>query len=98
MKFMITWQLHEGKLHDTLSLFSQMTPEQDAALHGEDVTIIGRWHDLMSGSGVAIVESDNASAMSAYALAWNRNMDIDVAIVVDDDEARALGAGLDTGA
>lgn len=94
MKFMVTWQLHQGKLHDTLSLFSQMTPEDEAAMHGPDIKILGRWHDLARGSGVAIVESDNATAISAYALDWNRFMEIDVSMVVDDDEARGIGANL----
>ena len=30
MKFMITWQLHPGKLADALEYFSQMTQEQES--------------------------------------------------------------------
>ena len=40
MKFMITWQFRPGKLHDGLSQFSQMTPEQDQADHGSGVKLI----------------------------------------------------------
>ena len=54
MKFLITWQMHEDKLHDTLSMFSQMTLEQDKALMGDKIQMIGRWHDLIRGQGVAI--------------------------------------------
>ena len=39
---------------------------------------------------------DNADALSRYALNWNRNMDMDIALVVDDDEAKALGRSLDS--
>ena len=78
MKFMITWQFQPGKLHDTLSHFAQMTPEQDKA-------------DLARGRGVIICESDSAEAMSDWALNWNRTLDLDVAVVLDDNEARALG-------
>jgi hypothetical protein len=94
MKFMITWQLHEGKLHDTLSMFSQMTPEQDKALMGERIQLIGRWHNLVSGQGVAVFESDSAEALATYALNWNKFMDLDITVVIDDEEARALGTNL----
>ncbi len=88
---MVTWQLYEGKLHDTLALFSQMTPEQEAESMGEDIKIEGRWHNLVSGEGVAIVESDSAEAVSAYCLQWNKYMDLQIAVVVDDEQCRALG-------
>ncbi len=31
MTFLITWQLHQGKLHPTLAHFSQLSEEQDQA-------------------------------------------------------------------
>ena len=88
---MITWQFHQGKLHDGLSLFLQMTPEQDRADRGSNIKLIGRWHDLVRGRGVAICESDSAEAISSWALKWNSLLDVDVAVVLDDSEARALG-------
>lgn len=91
MKFLITWQMHEGKLHDTLSVFSAMSAEQEQSLMSDQIKLVGRWHDLVRGTGVAIFESDNAAALSAYALNWNQHMDMDIAIVVDDDEARSIG-------
>jgi Domain of unknown function (DUF3303) len=81
MKFMITWQLRPGKLHDALSLFSQMTPEQHQADHGSAIKLIGRWHDLLRGRGVTICESDSAEAVSNWALNWNSILDLDVAVV-----------------
>ena len=90
MKLMVTWQMHPGKLHDTLAKFSKMTPEQDQALAGEQVKLIGRWHDLARGRGVAIFESDSVAAFSKYSLAWNGFMDLDVAVVLDDGETREL--------
>ena len=91
MKFLITWQLHDDKIHDTLALFSQMTEDQEAALMGDDMRLIGRWHDLVRGSGAAIYESDSAEAISKYSLAWNKHMDLDISVVVDDAEAKAIG-------
>jgi hypothetical protein len=61
---------------------------------GDDVQMVGRWHDLTRGQGVAIFESDSAEALSKYALNWNRYMDMDISLVVDDEEAKALGQAL----
>ena len=94
MKFMITWQFHPGKLQETLAKFAQMTPEQDQALMGKDVKHIGRWHDVIGGRGVSIVESNNPEAVSRYALNWNAAMDLHTAIVLDDAETRALGKSM----
>ena len=94
MKFLVTWQLHEGKLHDTLAMFAQMSDEDEQAQMPEGVRIIGRWHDLVRGSGAAVVESPSAEALAAYSLGWNQFMDLDVTPVVEDDEARALGRNL----
>lgn len=91
MKFMITWKFHPGQLHDGLAQFSQMTAEHDAADMGSEIKLLGRWHDLARARGVAICESDSAAAVSNWALNWNSIMDVDVAVVLDDEETRALG-------
>jgi len=91
MKFMITWQFHPGKLAEGLAHFSQMTKEQDEQDRGASIKLIGRWHDLARGRGVAICESDSAEAVSNWALNWNSILDVDVALVLDDEETRALG-------
>ena len=46
MKFMITWQFHQGKLHEGYSHFFKMTAEQDAADRGSRIKQIGRWVEL----------------------------------------------------
>jgi hypothetical protein len=94
MKFLITWQIHEGKNHDTLALFSQMSPEQEEALMGPNVKLITRWHDLVRGTGAAVFEADSAEAINAYALNWNKYMDLDISAVVDDGAAREIGQAL----
>ena len=91
MKFLVTWEIHPGKIHGALDYFSQLTDEQEAENMGKDLKLIGRWHDLVSGSGVAIFETDSLQAVNAYALKWNENMDIQVTPVLDDEEAKALG-------
>ena len=91
MKFMITWQFHPGKLADGLAHFSQMTTEQDRQDHGPNIKLIGRWHDLARGRGVAICESESVEAVSNWALNWNSILDVEVAPVLDDEETRSLG-------
>jgi hypothetical protein len=91
VKFLITWQIHPGEIHETLGIFSQMTAEQEQALMGSDVKLLGRWHDLVRGSGAAIFEATSVEALSAYAMNWNQHMDLDIAAVVDDEQARAVG-------
>ncbi len=88
MKFMVNWQFpNGGKLHEALAHFSKMTPEQDAADCGSKIKLIGRWHDLARGRGVAICESDSAEALAN----WNSLLDVEIVPVLDDKETRALG-------
>jgi len=96
MKFLVTWQVHEGQLHDVLAMFSQMTTEQEAALMG-GVELVGRWHDLVRGTGAAIFEADSAETLSVYSLNWNRFMDLDISVVVDDAGAKEIGSQLGKG-
>ena len=92
MKFMVTWIIPDGEArHDTLKIFSDMTAEQDQEMMGYSVTLIGRWHEVVSSAGVAIFESDSVAAVSNYLLNWNQVCDCDVTPVLDDEEARALG-------
>ena len=91
MKVMMTWKLHPQTRHETLAKFTAMKPKDEKALMGPDVKLIGRWHDLIGGTGVAIFEARSADAVSAYALAWNGVMDLVSAIVLDDEETRAVG-------
>jgi hypothetical protein len=91
MKFLVTWRIHEDKRHDALNAFSQMTAEDDRADMGAGVRLIGRWHDVVGFTGVAIAESDDAQAISNWLLNWNAILDADVTPVLDDEETRALG-------
>jgi len=91
MKFMMTWRVHEHARNDALTVFSQMTAEDDLADLGEGVRLIGRWHNIAEFSGVAIYESDDGVAIANWALNWNSILDCEVSPVMDDDETRAVG-------
>lgn len=91
MKFMLSWTIHEDKRHEAFTAFSQMSEADDAADRGDGIRLIGRWHDLVSFTGVAICESDDLQAVSSWALNWNGVLDIDIVPVLDDSEAKQLG-------
>jgi hypothetical protein len=91
MKFMITWQMKPGRLHDALDAFSQIPAEMLAAQAGPSIQLIGRWHDLVRGKGVLIFESDDAAAVSNWCLQWNTLLDFEIGIVHDDAETQAIG-------
>tara|TARA_B100000902_G_C27029275_1_gene773597 strand:+ start:454 stop:747 length:294 start_codon:yes stop_codon:yes gene_type:complete len=90
MLLMVNWELYPEKKMDAFAAFSQMTAEDDAADVGPDITVIGRWHDLASGTGVAIIESDSAEAVSGWMYNWAEVISSTVTPVLDDETARAV--------
>jgi hypothetical protein len=91
MKFMVTWRTHADKRQAVFNAFSQMTAEDDKRDMGDKIRLIGRWHDLSQFSGVAICECDDALAIASWALNWNNVLDLQTVVVLDDEEARAVG-------
>ena len=89
MKFMVNWSISHEQWLPIMEMFSGMTPEQRADV-GDGVTMIGRWHDTNSRSGVAIMETTDLAALNRYLGQWNPYMDIDVSPVLDDEETAAL--------
>jgi hypothetical protein len=90
MKFMVLWKVHEDKRHDAIRAFSAMTEVDDAEDLGENLELIGRWHDLGGFTGVAICETDDPTAVHRWLLNWNEAIDVEVKPVLDDEETRAL--------
>jgi hypothetical protein len=91
MKFMVSWRIHPDKRQAVFNAFSQMTAADDKKDMGDKVRLIGRWHDLSQFTGVAICESDDAQAVASWALNWNSVLDVQTVMVLDDEEARAVG-------
>ncbi len=89
MKFKVEWSMGCEAYLDILNVFSSMTPEQRADV-GDGATMIARWHDTNSRSGVAIMEPANLAALNRYLGKWNPFMDLDVSPVLDDEETAAL--------
>ncbi|MBT4980535.1 MAG: DUF3303 family protein [Gemmatimonadetes bacterium] len=76
-----------------IEVFSSMTPEQRADV-GDSVKMIRRWHETNSKTGVAIMETTDLAALKRYLGQWNAFMKIEVAPVLDDEEAAALLKGV----
>ena len=57
MLFLITWKMFDNTKLDCYRAFMGMTPKDDVADAGPNVTIVGRWHNVGSGSGVCIAET-----------------------------------------
>ena len=90
MKYMIQWRIHDDKRHDGMKAFAAMnSAEDEPGLSG--VNLIGRWHDVVGFTGVAIVETDDSKALGRWLLNWNSIIDIDATPVLDDQETRELG-------
>lgn len=90
MKFMVHWSVQKDKRHEALKAFAGMS-EQDAADEFGGLQVIGRWHDLVGFTGVAIVETGDPNELKSWLLQWNHICDIQSVPVLDDDEARELG-------
>lgn len=86
MKFLVTWKIPEDKWIPVLKIFNAMTPAErrDA---GEGVEIVGRYHDAVARSGVAIFEARDVKAVQRYALRWNPHMELTIAPVLEDEDA-----------
>ena len=91
MQFMLTWTLHPETFDEALQYFSQLTPEDDREQLGDAVTPVGRWNDLTSRTGVAILESDDLSAVNDFCLNWTNVCDMKLRPVLNDEKVRAIG-------
>ena len=59
MKFMLSWRVPNDKRPEDLKGFSQMTDEDFKADVGDNIELIGRWHDMAGFTGVAIFETQS---------------------------------------
>ena len=90
MKYLVTWRVHDDKRHEALKSYSAMTDaDHEKDLGG--VRLVGRWHDVVSFTGVAIAETDDPKALAAWLLNWNGIIDIETTPVLDDKETAAIG-------
>jgi hypothetical protein len=93
MKFVVNWSIDQENWLPILEKWSSMTAAERAD-GGPGVTIVGRWHDMASRTGVAILEATDAAAVTRYICQWNPVMDIICAPCLDDEESAAAGKAI----
>jgi Protein of unknown function (DUF3303) len=86
MKFMVTWSIPQNNWLPLNKRFISMSPEERANV-GEGVKLVGRWFNSAARTGIAILESDGLAAVSRYVGQWNAYLDVDIAPVLDEEEA-----------
>jgi len=90
MKFMVLWQIHSDKRQEVLTTFGGMELADYQAGSGPGVKVIGRWHDMITLTGVAICEADEAEALGRWLMPWQSVCDIEILPALEDEEAHAL--------
>ena len=89
MKLMIRWEIHPDRRADVLAGFAGMDLRDYQTQQGPAVEVLGRWHDIINMTGIAICETDDAEALGLWLAQWHAVCDFDIAPVLDDEEAHA---------
>ncbi len=86
MKYITRWSIKEEHFAAAVERFKTNNPQPTTG-----VTMIGRWHEMGSGDGFSLIETDDPIALSRFILSWADLVDQKVYAVVDDAEiAQAL--------
>ena len=89
MLFLISWSISPTNRVPCWNAFGNMTPADDLKDAGDNIKIVGRWHQVSGDGGICICDTDDASALNSFMLNWSPICDITVNPVVDDATARA---------
>mgnify|MGYP001819548420 FL=1 len=89
MKLMAYWKIHQDNRQDVFSSFAAMELEEYQSQQGPNVKIIGRWHDVINGTGVAICETDDLDALAQWLMPYQAICDFEIVPVLDDEEAHS---------
>ena len=81
MKYMSVWNITPENFKAVIERFSTADPKPPAG-----VTMLDRWHEVGSGKGYALFETDDAVALSKFVLAWADLVDQKIVPVVGDEE------------
>ena len=94
MKFMIQWEIHPDMRTEVFEGWAQMDLADYQAQQGPTIEVIGRWHDVINGRGIGIVETTDANALSGWLMKWHGAVDFDINVVLEDEEAYALARSI----
>ena len=77
--YVIRYRFFEDKREEGTHAFANMPPTEDTCGN----TLIGRWHDLGTGSGLAVCLSTSAVYLQRWAAQWTKLCDCAITPVVE---------------
>ena len=83
MKYMNVWSIRPENSEATIKRFK----EADPTVPG--VKVIGRWHEMSTGHGFTLLESDDPVAVAKLTRAWGDVVEQKIVPVIDDAQAAA---------
>ena len=89
MLFISHWRVPAGNRNAVIERFAKTGGQPP-----QGVTMLGRWHEVANGTGFAVSEANDASAMARWALEWTDLMEMDVHPALNDEQLGAVLAGL----
>jgi hypothetical protein len=89
MLFISHWKILPGSRDAVIERFAKTGGQPP---HG--VKMLGRWHAVANGTGIAISEAEDASAMARWALEWNDLMEMEITPALTDEGLGAVLGGL----
>ena len=90
MRVMVHWTIHPDKRHDVFAGFAAMDLDDYKNQPGPTITTVGRWHDVINGTGVVIFETDDMEALGQVLMLWNGVCDFKMATAMTDEEAHEV--------
>ena len=84
MKYMITFTIRAENAKAAIQRFKETGGSPPAG-----VTLVGRWHEMGTGRGFALLESDDPVAVSKMLVGWSDLTDQTTVPVVDDAQIAA---------
>lgn len=80
MLFISHWKILPGSRDKVIERFAKTGGQPP-----QGVKLLGRWHAVANGTGIAISEADDASLMARWALEWNDLMEMEITPAMTDD-------------
>jgi hypothetical protein len=87
--YMITYKFHESKKMDGYKAFANLSEEEDKQDAG-NCRPLGRWHDLGTGSGMAVAVAKSEADIYAWAFHWTEICQCEIVPVLTDSQSRKL--------
>jgi hypothetical protein len=85
MKFILSFTLPPETRDEAITRFLETGGQPPPG-----VTLLGRWTRLDLSGGVALLESEDPKALTAFAQAWSDLLDLAIAPVLGDQELAAV--------